>query len=76
MSNIYEMSELENDGEIRPALMYVDSNKDVRHMMKYSLIDENPHLTYIPGETEAELAQINNLHRIWDCGKTRYVMNV
>lgn len=76
MSNIYEMSELENDGEIRPALMYVDSNKDVRHMMKYSLIDENPHLTYIPGKTEAELAQINNLHRIWDCGKTRYVMNV
>lgn len=33
-------------------------------------------LIYKEGLSEKELAKINNIERIWDCGKTRYIMNI
>lgn len=45
------------------------------HKFGYRLkrFKDDPHLIYKEGLTEAELAEINNLPRIWDAGKIRFV---
>lgn len=34
---------------------------------------ENPNLVFLDGLTEAELAQLNSLQRVWDSGKMKFV---
>lgn len=45
------------------------------HKFNYRLkrFRNDPELKWEEGLTERELAHLNNLYRIYDCGKTRYV---
>ena len=33
-------------------------------------------LFYEEGLTESELAKLNGLHKVWDCGKTKWIINI
>ena len=84
MTNV---KELEKAGFLKetnfpPEYYYVNSMKGKKSMkrMKKSLSNniflDDPSLIYQPGLTERELAELNGLERIWDCGKTRWVINI
>lgn len=36
-------------------------------------MSDYPDLLFDENMTEKELAELNNIHRVWDCGKTKYV---
>lgn len=65
------------DKELPPDYMYVVS-AERRHKFGYRLkrFRNDPHLQWIEGFTESQLAELNNLRRIWDAGKTRWVKEV
>lgn len=52
---------------------YVNRNKRI-DPLAYTIkrFKEDPLLTWEPGRTEKELAELNGLARIWDAGKIRY----
>lgn len=60
---------------IEPDYHYLESGYSERiHKFRYRKnrfkIDEN--LLFVEGLTELELAKLNNLDRIWDCGKIKF----
>lgn len=65
------------DKEISPDYMYVVAGKR-QHKFAYRLkrFKNDPALKYEEGMTEKQLAKLNNLSRIWDAGKTRWVKTV
>ena len=75
--NLYEKLGFAYDGEIAPDYKYVVKGKRV-HKFNYrkKRFREDPDLLYEDGLTEKQLAVLNGLERIWDCGKTRYVLNL
>lgn len=71
---LYENNGFVDTKELSPDYMYV--NRGVRvHKFNYRLkrSRNDPELQYDPALSERELAQLNNLPRIWDAGKTRWV---
>lgn len=70
---LYENNGFVADKELRPDYMYVVKGER-KHKFGYRLkrFKDDPTLQYGEGFTERELAQLNNLPRIWDAGKTRY----
>lgn len=74
---LYENNGFIADKEIPPDYMYLV--KSVRtHKFGYRInkFKTNPDLLWQEGMTETELATLNNIPRIWDAGKTRYIKNV
>ena len=73
--NLYEKLGFAYDGEIAPDYKYLVKGKRV-HKFNYrkKRFREDPDLLYEDGLTEKQLANLNGLERIWDCGKTRYVL--
>lgn len=71
---MYETGGWTHDKEIPPDYMYIDGDER-QHKFNYrkSRIKASPYFEYIEGMTETQLAEINGLERIYDCGKTRYV---
>ena len=65
------------NAEIKPDYRYVVDGKRV-HKFNYRLkkFRNDPELEYREGLSERELARLNGIPRIWDCGKTRWVMEV
>ena len=65
------------DKELKPDYRYLVEDKRI-HKFNYRLkrFRNDPDLEYKEGLTEKELAQLNGLERIWDCGKTRWVMDI
>lgn len=59
--------------ELDPDYMYVVGDHR-KHKYGYRLkrFRDDPNLKYIDGYTESQLAELNSLHRIYDCGKIRY----
>lgn len=59
--------------EIKPDYMYV-VNDERKHKFGYRIkkFKNDPNLSYDPTMTEKQLAELNNIPRIWDAGKTRY----
>ena len=74
---LYEKLGFTLDKELPPDYRYVVDNQRV-HKFNYRIkrFKNDPHLIYKEGLTEKELARINGLEKIWDCGKTRWVMEV
>jgi hypothetical protein len=70
---LYEKHGFVVDKLIAPDYMYVVRNER-KHKFGYRLkkFRNDPNLLWEEGLTERELAALNNLHRIWDAGKTRY----
>jgi hypothetical protein len=65
------------DKILNPDYRYV-VGMERKHKFGYRLkrFREDPKLQYVEGLTERELADLNDLARIWDAGKTRWVKNV
>lgn len=75
--NLYESLGFRVDGDIAPDYMYV-VNGERKHKFGYRLkrFRDDPELEYREGMTESQLAELNNLPRIYDAGKVRYVKSV
>lgn len=71
---LYENNGFIADKELPPDYMYV-VHGERKHKFGYRLtrFRNDPNLKFEEGLTERELAALNNLPRIWDAGKTRYV---
>lgn len=63
--------------DVRPDYKYVVGSER-KHKFGYRLkrFHDDPKLQYVEGLTEAELAALNKLHRIWDAGKIRWVKHL
>lgn len=70
---LYENNRFMEDGIIKPDYMYI-ANGIRNHKFSYRLkrFKNDPDLQWVEGYTEAELAKINNLRRIWDAGKIKW----
>lgn len=71
---LYETCGFSRDRVLPPDYTYVVGRRRV-HKFNYRLkrFRDDPLLEYREGMSERELADINNIPRIWDAGKIRYV---
>ena len=71
--SLYEQTGWRQDGLLKPDYKYVVGGKRI-HKFNYRLkrFRDDPDLLWEEGMTERELAQLNAIPRIWDCGKVRY----
>ena len=74
---LYENHGFIADKHLPPDYMYVVGNVR-RHKFGYRLkrFKDDPALLWEEGLTERELADLNGLKRIWDAGKTRWVLQI
>lgn len=72
--NLYAHMGFTADKVIRPDYQYVVGKRRV-HKFNYRLkrFRDDPNLLWEEGLSESELARLNNLDRVWDAGKTRWV---
>ena len=72
---LYEKNGFVVDKVLPPDYMYVVGNRR-EHKFRYRLkrFRDDPNLAYQDGMTEQELAKLNGLHRVWDAGKTRWLL--
>lgn len=75
--NMYKASGFKLDAEIRPDYKYVGNYTKMIRVPKERFqkkhFEQRPDLKFEPGLTERELADLNNLYRIYDAGKRRWV---
>lgn len=73
--SLYEKTGWIKDGELAPDYRYIVDGQRI-HKFNYRLkrFREDPELLYEEGFSEKQLAALNGIPRIWDCGKIRYVM--
>lgn len=74
---LYEETGFTKDSELKPDYMYV-KNKKKFHKFGFRLkaFKNRSDLIYVENMTEKELAELNGYTRIWDAGKTKYVLDV
>lgn len=72
--SLYKNNGFVIEKEINPDYTYV-VNHERKHKFGYRLnrFQNDPNLQYVKGASERELAQLNNLPRIWDAGKIKWV---
>lgn len=72
--DLYEKTGWTLDGELPPDYMYVVGDQR-KHKYGYRIkrFKEDPKLKYEEEYSETQLAQLNGLRRIYDCGKLRYI---
>lgn len=73
---LYENNGFIADKELPPDYMYVVGNVR-KHKFGYRInkFKTDPKLLWEEGLTERQLAELNGLKRIWDAGKTRWVLS-
>lgn len=73
----YEKLGFDVASHIKPDYKYVYKEKRIHkfNFRKHKFMT-NPNLLFEPGKTEKELAELNGLLKIWDCGKIKYTMPV
>lgn len=74
---LYEKLGFSLDKKLPPDYSYIVKNSRV-HKFNYRLarFRKDPDLVWVEGLSERELAELNKIYRIWDSGKTRYVMKI
>ena len=74
---LYKKNGFVKDAELEPDYMYLNRSKRI-HKFNYRLkrFKEDPELLWDETLSEAGLAKLNSLHRIWDAGKVRWVKTV
>ena len=75
--DLYEKLGFTQDKIIRPDYKYVVNDRRV-HKFNYrkKRFKEDPNLVWQDGLSESELAILNGIDRVWDCGKIRYTLQV
>ncbi|MCQ9342102.1 hypothetical protein NQ028_13345, partial [Corynebacterium phoceense] len=73
---LYERLGFDNDGELSPDYSYIYDGMR-RHKFGFRKIRfrNDPLLKFEEGLTENDLAAMNGIPRVWDCGKTRWIIN-
>jgi hypothetical protein len=73
---LYEKSGFTRDKDLPPDYKYLVGGNRREHKFRYRLkrFKSDPDLIYVKGATEAELAHLNRLSRIYDAGKVRWKM--
>lgn len=73
--NLYKKLGFVKEKEIRPDYKYVIQKNRV-HKFNYRLkrFKNDPDLLFEEGLSESELAQLNKIPKVYDCGKTRWIM--
>ena len=70
---LYEKLGFEIDKELEPDYKYVvGSHRYHKFNYRKKRFKNDSNLLYDENMTELELAEMNGLRRVWDCGKTRY----
>lgn len=74
---LYETLGFEKDKVLKPDYKYVVDKKRV-HKFNYrrKRFKNDPDLIYDENLSEAEMARLNGIDRVWDCGKTRWVIRI
>lgn len=74
---MYETLGFEKDKVLKPDYKYVVDKKRV-HKFNYrrKRFKNDPNLIYDENMSEAEMARLNGIDRVWDCGKTRWVIHI
>lgn len=74
---LYQENGFKKDIELPPDYSYLIDRKRV-HKFNYRInrFKKDDKLSYKEGLSETQLAKINNIPRIWDCGKVRWIMKV
>lgn len=75
---LYQQLGFTNDGEIPPDYKYIIPHDDYtarKHKFNYrkKRFETDESLLFEPNLTEKQLAELNGFHRVFDCGKTRFV---
>lgn len=75
--DLYRNTGFTCETQIPPDYSYIVGPERI-HKFNYrrGRFQHDPALTFDPALTEREMAVENGLHRIWDCGKRRWVMQV
>lgn len=74
---LYKNLGFEQDKELKPDYKYVvDKTRVHKFNYRRKRFKNDPHLVYDEHLSESEMAILNGIDRIWDCGKTRWVINV
>lgn len=72
---LYRASGFVTAREIGPDYTYlVDGQRVHKANYRKARFERDPDLAYLPELTERELAELNGLPRIWDAGKTKFVL--
>lgn len=74
---LYEKLNFEKDFVLRPDYSYVRQDKR-EHKFNYrkKRFENDSSLKYKPGLTESQLAELNGFNKIYDCGKTRWKIEI
>lgn len=74
---LYEKLGFTAEATIPPDYSYLVGGRRT-HKFRYrkERFRTDPKLTYVDGATEKQLARMNGLERVWDSGKTRYVLDL
>lgn len=74
---LYENNGFTVDAILKPDYKYIFNHARV-HKFNYrkKRFKNDPRLHYEEGKTERELADLNKILRVWDCGKTRYIKRI
>ena len=75
--SLYEKTGWTHDGVLPPDYMYLVDGRRV-HKFNYRIkrFKSDPDLKFYEGMTERQLAEANDILRVYDCGKTRYVKSL
>lgn len=74
---LYEGHGFNKVEEVPPDYMYVVGN--TRHHkfgFRKKKFKNDAHLKYLEGMTEGQLAELNGIPKIWDCGKSKYSLDL
>lgn len=75
--NLYENNGFTFEYQVKPDYQYLVKGKR-EHKFNYRLgrFKKDDNLIYIEGKSETELAILNNIPRVWDAGKTKWVKEI
>lgn len=74
---LYEANGFTKSGQIAPDYMYVVNNTRFhKFSFRKKRFEKDEKLLFEEGFTERQLAELNKIPRIWDCGKTKYSMSL
>lgn len=73
--SMYSKIGFKADKDLAPDYKYVVTGRRI-HKFNYrkDRFKKDPDLLYIPGFTESKLASLNGIPRLYDCGKTRWIL--
>lgn len=76
--SLYAAAGFVSDGQVPPDYAYFRGRSPRLHKfnLRINRFKKDPTLAYEEGLSERELAALNGFHRIWDAGKTRWLLPV